>query len=410
MLLMTMALGQEDCEALPTIQQLKSRPWFCEPPGARTETDDLSACRGEGHRLNRTQTGLCRGRWQWYQVSTVHDVVEPYYEITSLEDGKMQHVRGEKVRAGMRHALAFSLQTEFCPHTPDCGTAGQPQAYYTTVDVLVVDGELRHSWDTTAPFPGVGDIQSGIDGYYSGDRYGRMFRYYKRRKSLALTFGFHTNHTEGCDVAVSDKVNIGVYCSWTPQGGVELDTKQCLFSLTAHLIPEQVYDGFDATYPIAPAGDKGFDDLTPQYMRDELGVSKQKDPASHYFRVHLDSFDVLNVTISRAGPNLTFYDAEGKLLSNGHGLRGTVVRRRVTDGCPTNQLQDQAANVTEFTTSVEMPAFCTDTEDAGEYRIAILAAEEFGPFYANLPDQSDGKVAPDGQPSTFYSPRHEQTA
>ena len=42
---------------------------------------------------------------------------------------------------GMRHALAFHLQTEFCPHTPNCGDSGEPNPYYTTVDVLVVDGE-----------------------------------------------------------------------------------------------------------------------------------------------------------------------------------------------------------------------------------------------------------------------------
>ena len=408
LLLISAAIGQEDCELEPTLPSLRSRPWFCEPPGPRTSTDDLSACLGEGHLLNRSAPGLCRGRWQWYQVSTVHDHTVPYYEIMDYNGGK-QHVKKTRLERNVRHALAFSVQTEFCPHSPDCGTPGQPLPYYTTVSVLVVDGEPLHPWDTATPFPTFGSIPQAIDAYYPGDRYGKAFKWYSNRKSVSLTFGFHTNDTMGCEPKLKDKVNIGIYCSWTPQGGVELDEKQCRFKITAHLIPETVYDGFDASYPIAPAGEKGFDSLAPLYYRDETGFNSQRDAASHYFRISLGSFDVLNLTISRVGPNLTHYNALGQLLTNGNGMIGAVVRREVSQGCPTDALQDQIVNISQYTTSVELPSFCTDASQAADYRFGVLAANDFGPFYSELPEASNGKVQPNGQPSTFYSPRREQT-
>ena len=136
--------AQQDCEVPAAQQELNSRPWFCEPPGIRSGgRDDLSECLGTGHRRNRTEPGLCRGRWQWYQVSTVHDHTVPYYDIVPLEDGSLQHERRTRVVADMRHALAVHMQTEFCPHTSDCGESQRPNPYYTTVDVLVVS-----SWNS----------------------------------------------------------------------------------------------------------------------------------------------------------------------------------------------------------------------------------------------------------------------
>lgn len=344
----------------------------------------------------------------------MHDHVVPYYEVVDLASGQKQHQRKIRTEAGVRHALALHLQTEYCPYTPDCGTPGQPVEYYTTVDALVVDGEPHpnHQWDTVTPFPGFNSRHTAVDTLYSGDRYGRMRSYYRNRKSLSLTFGFHTNQTRSCSPTLQDTVNIGIYCSWVPQSGVELDEKQCRFSLTAHLIPEMVYDGFDATYPIAPAGGLGEDDLAPLYVREESDVGQiaTPDPASHYFRLRVGGFDVVSVKVARHGANLTFVDADGTVASNGQGLQGVVVRRRVSEGCPTPSLHDLRVNVTDLTTTVEMPAFCTDAALAGDYRFGVLASAQFGPFYDFLPEASSGKVGPDRLPLTFYRPRREQTA
>ena len=238
------------------------RPWFCEPIGSRTDTDDRAACLSTGHVHNRSMPGLCRERWQWYQVSTVHTHTVPYYEIVNLADNSTQHIRLTKTVPGMRHSLAFHLQTEFCPHTPDCTLN---QAYYTTVDVLAIDGEPEHDWTSATPLDQprcpngrCSSYNQLVDIYYPGARQGKYRKYFKNRRSVSFTFGFNANETRGCDANVlSDKVNIGVYCSW-PRSGVpaEIVDKQCRFSLSAHLIPEEVYDGFDATYPIAPAGER----------------------------------------------------------------------------------------------------------------------------------------------------------
>ena len=55
-------IPDDDCTVPPSPQRLRSRPWFCEEVGSRTDTDDLALCLGEGHEHN--STGLCRGRWQ----------------------------------------------------------------------------------------------------------------------------------------------------------------------------------------------------------------------------------------------------------------------------------------------------------------------------------------------------------
>ena len=86
----------------PTKAQLKSRPWFCR--SQQTVSDDAPKCLGDGHTINNTQVGLCRGRWQWYQLSTVQDHTVPYY-VTERPPGggPAQHVRKTRVET-QRHA------------------------------------------------------------------------------------------------------------------------------------------------------------------------------------------------------------------------------------------------------------------------------------------------------------------
>lgn len=412
--------GQSDCTVPATLPELNLRPWFCEPIGIRTDTDDRSACLGTGHVLNRTNPGLCRGRWQWYQVSTVHTHTVPYYEIVNLADGSLQHVQQTKTVTGMKHALAFHVQTEFCPHTPDCGTPGNPQAHYTNVDVLAIDGDPVHDWTSPTPLsqplcPGgtCNNYKQLIDAYYPGAKLGKYRKYFQNRKSVSFTFGFHSgidvNDTDtGCDATVlQPKVNIGVYCSWVPPAGDMLELP-CRYTISAHLIPEEVYDGFDATYPIPPAGLKGYDSHAPEYVRNnpdiDLAADFLPDAASHYFKVKVGGFDVLNVSLERTGPNLTWTDALGRLGTNGHGMKGVVTMRKRSHGCPTRNLHQGRVNVTDMTLGVELPAFCTDEEGAGDLVVGVLADETFGPTYTTLPEAFDGSVGPDGQPMAFGTP------
>ena len=91
-----------DCEVEETKAQLKSRPWLCRK--LQTVSDDAVKCLGSGHQINNTEVGLCRGRWQWYQLSTVQDHTVPYY-VTERPSGggPAQHVRKTRVET-QRHA------------------------------------------------------------------------------------------------------------------------------------------------------------------------------------------------------------------------------------------------------------------------------------------------------------------
>ena len=40
-------------------------------------------------------------------------------------------------------------------------------------------------------------------------------------------------------------------------------------------------------------------------------VTRQADPAAHYFKIQLSDFDLFNVTFTRQGDNLTYYDGYG---------------------------------------------------------------------------------------------------
>jgi hypothetical protein len=100
-------------------------------------------------------------------------------------------------------------------------------------------------------------------------------------------------------------------------------------------VPEITYDGYETTLPIAPAGDRGLDDLVPDYMREEgYYADGQRDNAAHYMRITLGGFDILNVSLEREGNNLTYPTPAGGMVSNGHGILGLLTRQRASIGCP----------------------------------------------------------------------------
>ena len=86
-----------------------------------------SACLGPGHTINNTDVGVCRGQWQWYQLSTVQQHEVPYYVIEQpANGGPAQHVR--KTRTEMqRHAVAFEVNAGHCPYSY-CESGGAPRA------------------------------------------------------------------------------------------------------------------------------------------------------------------------------------------------------------------------------------------------------------------------------------------
>ncbi len=391
---------EDECKEEPTTQELKSRPWFCEPVGSHTDTDDRAKCLGAGHKLNRTDIGLCRGRWQWYQLTTVHDHEVPYYEIATV-GGMQQHVRKIKPVKGMRHAVAFHLQTAYCPYTEECGTQGEPPEYYTTVDVLVTDGEPRHPWDSDEPFPN--PYPDTIGNYYRGDPYSEMYRYYQDRKSLAITFGYHTNLTRSCAPRLQDKVNIGVYCSWDPKDD-DLEKKRCQFELTASLIPEYGYDGLEIRLPISPAGEKALDNSLPDFLI-ESGALAQADPAAQYFALEVGPYDIINVSIERDSPNQTYVLHDGSTAIAGHGLLGHIARSRGAGSCPSRLENHAHSNITLADVRVDLEHFCTSPFDTDTYWYGVLAANEFGPFPGFADTFGPGMVGPDGQPLDGSDPR-----
>ena len=106
----------------PSSNDLRSRPWFC--PGGEGGAS-LSQCLGPGQTQNRTLRGLCRGHWQWYQLSTVHDHTVPYFAVRELVSGRTDLVQLTRVVPDVRHAVALHIQTEYCPWSPNCGASAQ---------------------------------------------------------------------------------------------------------------------------------------------------------------------------------------------------------------------------------------------------------------------------------------------
>ena len=334
----------------PSSNDLRSRPWFC--PGGEGGAS-LSQCLGPGQTQNRTLRGLCRGHWQWYQLSTVHDHTVPYFAVRELVSGRTDLVQLTRVVPDVRHAVALHVQTEYCPWSPNCGAStAEPNEYYTDVSLLVLDGDPLHQWNSLAwNNLNPNELLERVRVTYGGDRFDRAYRFFSKRKAVSMTFGYHMNGTGSCAPQLKERVNIGVYCSWTPQIGPSswgLNTRPCKFSLTVNLVPEITYDGYETTLPMAPAGDKGLDDLVPDYMRDEgYYADGQRDNAAHYMRITLGGFDILNVSLEREGNNLTYATPAGGMVSNGHGILGLLTRQLASIGCPTRANHDLVANITD---------------------------------------------------------------
>jgi hypothetical protein len=156
-----------------------------------------------------------------------------------------------------------------------------------------------------------------------------------------------------------------------------------------NLVPEITYDGYETTLPIAPAGDRGLDDLVPDYMREEgYYADGQRDNAAHYMRITLGGFDILNVSLEREGNNLTYATPAGGMVSNGHGILGLLTRQRASIGCPTRANHDLVANITDqrpFAFAACALTACAAAPDpdpfaAGDFDTAFFAAPDFAAF------------------------------
>ena len=88
-----------------------------------------------------------------------------------------------------------------------CGGIDSGPEYYTTVDVLVVDGEPKHDW--SSPVQPVNPNDAWVKTFYNGEERNSLYRWYEDRKSLAFTIGFGVNGTRGdetCEPRLSSKV------------------------------------------------------------------------------------------------------------------------------------------------------------------------------------------------------------
>ena len=376
----------------PPDATLTQRPWLCEPangPGAddRGNSDDLSLCLGNGHVVNGT---VCPSRWQWYQVATRHWHDVPEYVLETDGAGVTREVRRTK-KERLAHAVALHVQSDYCPHAAPCGREGTPE-YYTTVNVLVVDGELTHPWTSKEPWGPGGKDPDDYSQFYKGDLEGKPYRYYKldSKKNVAITFGYHFNNSADCAPKVSDKVNVGIFCSWKSNRD-GLKNQPCHFTLRASLIPEKVYDGVNVQLPLSPPlCPAGCDDsirdskMPSPYLQDAV----QHDPGVHHFRIEVGDFDALNITVLRVGNNLTYPTLTGT-GTWGHGIRGHLLLKRGscpgsptldTGGRPTLYGYDLRTNVTVFGERFYSESFCTTGGTSGTYHFALVADDEFGPF------------------------------
>ena len=41
-----------------------------------------------------------------------------------------------------------------------------------------------------------------------------MYRYFRKRKAVSTTVGFHVNGSASCEPGLSPRVSIGIFCSW----------------------------------------------------------------------------------------------------------------------------------------------------------------------------------------------------
>ena len=89
--------------------------------------------------------------------------------------------------------------------------------------------------------------------------------------------------------------------------------------------------------------------------------------------------------MTRSGSNLTATAADGRIVSNGHGLLGHLVRAhggdcpRFVQGAAASSNTDQNVSIGATTTTVTGGAFCTTAATQGTYRFAVQAADDFAP-------------------------------
>lgn len=138
----------------------------------------------------------------------------------------------------------------------------------------------------------------------------------------------------------------------------------------------------------------------------------QLDAGAHYFRLSLGGYDALNVSLERVGTNLTFPTPQGGRNTNGHGLRGLLLRQRASAGCPTALSYEMRANLTAHSTTESLVDFCTLPAGAADYIVGVLADMNFGPFPDIFSAASNGKIGPFGVPvdgEDARAPLKEQT-
>ena len=127
------------------------------------------------------------------------------------ENGQLYRRRSMRTEV-LSHAVSIQMRSAYCPYSA-CGQDGKKE-YYTPVDMMIIDGPMRHPWTTTDPFPETFELDGDYTDYYKGEYYGSMYRYFRKRKAVSTTVGFHVNGSTSCEPGLSPRVSIGIFCSW----------------------------------------------------------------------------------------------------------------------------------------------------------------------------------------------------
>ena len=228
---------------------------------------------------------------------------------------------------------------------------------WATFDVLIVNGTLPGNAQTGEPGPvSIGNPYCWIDEECSHD----VKLAFSQKSRVTASFGF--NHTApGGMLPPLTQLVVGVR-----EAGE--GTTAVGFTLRVTRLPRVLVDDTVIESAVAPC--EGVDELS----------------CRQYFTVPVSGYDILELRLERTGDNLTVAGSGGTVSNGGRGLVGDLyVSTDEMFSLPPPLTYDQRRQVFNVTPSVEVGYFCTLSQQAGTYTVAVVAGTESdGGFGAEL--------------------------
>ena len=271
--------------------------------------------------------------WTWFGLSLVvsesEDVTESYNALVQLD----------------------SLDT--------FPLGGQPT--WASFDVMIVNETLPANAQTLE----AGPVESGSpECWFNEACPGGYYARYKEAPRVTSAFGYNKTSRAGL-VSAMRVIYVGVRETGMAPGTVT-------YSLRVDAVPRLIKDGMHFTSALPPcvisaSGQK--------QGEDEIPFCRQ------YFMVHLADYDVLELTITRIGDNLTTLDAAGGVVSTGEGFAGSLLTGEPDHiDTPPPTIVAQTVAVSNTTTSAKIGYFCTMANQAGDYVVVVSpdGSDDFG--------------------------------